>query len=586
MISQEQTGERANWFVHDRFGMFIHWGVYSGAEGHWKGEKLRYDNDYAEWIQYRNRISKEEYLTLLGRFDWASIDPEEWVLLAKKAGMKYVTITSKHHDGFALWDSDSNEYNISNYSESKRDIIKELSEACKKHGLKLGLYYSHWVDWEHEYGWDHTDELSDLNAQNYDEYWQEKVMPQMKELLTNYGDIGIIWFDMWIHHSKTIVTKEQLFQLKSLIRELQPNCLINSRLGLSIEEDSDVDFRTMGDNQLGTQKLEYPWQTSGTVAHSWGFHSKENQWKSTTTLLKSLINNVSLNGNFMLNIGPRANGEVPYEISSRLEDIGAWLEVNGESIYGAGAYDLKLDQHDWGNITYKKTEKGKHKLFLHLPNWPLEKQIEVTGMTSTPKKIYLLADKNKSPLKFSHSNVLTKLDLPMAAPDKYVSVIVMEFDHKPRCEKDLVASSNFGGYSLTPNNYLHSDGEATYKKPDKFGSIPGHTIIKQKQEYTWKIFAEGAGSLMTDISYSFQSDSEGGFVTVKVNGVKIKHIIIPTGKTIGEPGQDWVIDNYNSFRLGAIQIDKAGFYEIAVEIQPKSQNEVLFQWIWVDLLTN
>ena len=128
--------------------------------------------------------------------------------------------------------------------------------------------------------------------------------------------------------------------VKNLIRELQPNCLINSRLGLSIEEDSDVDFRTMGDNQLGNKKLEYPWQTSGTVAHSWGFHSLENQWKSTGTLLKALINNVSLNGNFMLNIGPRANGEVPYEISRRLEEMGSWLAVNGESIYGEGVRDL------------------------------------------------------------------------------------------------------------------------------------------------------------------------------------------------------------------------------------------------------
>ena len=222
----------------------------------------------------------------------------------------------------------------------------------------MGLYYSHWVDWEHPYGWDHTKEIYPIEDLQYNHYWQEKVMPQMRELLTNYGDIGMVWFDMWIHHSRTIVTKEQLLQLKSMIRELQPDCLINSRLGLSIDEDPDVDFRTLGDNQLGTLKLDYPWQSPATVAHSWGYHALENQWKSSTTLLKNLINNVSLNGNMMLNIGPRANGDVPFEIEQRLKTIGDWLEANGESIYGAGGFDLEKDQHDWCQITARQDEEG------------------------------------------------------------------------------------------------------------------------------------------------------------------------------------------------------------------------------------
>ena len=291
--SQSIVNERAKWFTSDRFGMFIHWGLYSGAEGIWKGEKVRYDNDYAEWIQYRNEIDKKEYLELSKRFDWNIINPEEWVLLAKKAGMKYITITAKHHDGFALWNSNSSDYNIFNYSNPKRDIIKELSVACKKHNIKLGFYYSHWTDWEHLYSWDNSKEIYWLDKNKYDIYWQEKVIPQMKELLSNYGEISLIWFDMWLHHSETVVTKQQLFQLKNLIREMQPNCLINSRLGLSIDEDEDVDFRTLGDNQLGKYKYDYPWQTPATVAHSWGYNSSENEWKSTTSIIRSLIGNVS-----------------------------------------------------------------------------------------------------------------------------------------------------------------------------------------------------------------------------------------------------------------------------------------------------
>ena len=325
--AQKNTGERAKWFVDDRLGMFIHWGVYSSAEGVWKGEELRNNNQYAEWIQYRNRISKSEYLTLLDRFDWESIDPEKWVILAKESGMKYITLTAKHHDGFALWESQSSDYNIYNKSNKDRDIVKELADACKKHGLKMGLYYSHWIDWEDDRSWDHTKEVYGINYKNYDKYWQEKVIPQMTELLTNYGEISIIWFDMWIHHSRTVVSKEQLFQLKNLIRKLQPNCLINSRLGLSIEEDNDVDFRTLGDNQLGKEKYEYPWQTPATIAHSWGYNSRQDKWKSTSTILKSLIGNVSLNGNLMLNIGPRADGSLPYEALSRLNDAVSYTHL-------------------------------------------------------------------------------------------------------------------------------------------------------------------------------------------------------------------------------------------------------------------
>ena len=192
---QNLLNDRAEWFVNDRFGMFIHWGLYSGAEGNWKGEKVRYDNDYAEWIQYRNQIDKSEYVKLSKRFDWNKIDPEEWVLLAKKAGMKYITITAKHHDGFAIWNSRASDFNIYNYSNPKRDIIKDLSEACKKHNMKLGFYYSHWTDWEHPFAWDNSKEIYWLDKDKFDIYWQEKVIPQMKELLTNYGEISMIWFD-------------------------------------------------------------------------------------------------------------------------------------------------------------------------------------------------------------------------------------------------------------------------------------------------------------------------------------------------------------------------------------------------------
>jgi len=581
VFGQNQTNERAKWFTDARFGMFIHWGIYSGAEGFWKGEKLRNDNNYAEWIYYRNRIEKEEYLTLLDRFDWDEINPEEWVILAKKSGMKYVTLTAKHHDGFALWDSKVSNYDLGNFTNSKRDIVKELAEACKKYGLKLGLYYSHWVDWEHEFGWDHNKEITGISPEQYDKYWQEKVIPQMRELLTNYGEIGMIWFDMWIHHSRTVVTKEQLLQLKGLIRELQPNCLVNSRLGLSIEEDPDIDFKTLGDNSLGNKKEEFPWQSPATVAHSWGFHATDNEWKSTTSLLKALINNVSLNGNLMLNIGPRANGDVPFEIEQRLLEMGMWLEVNGESVYGARAFDLPKNQHDWGKITCKKTETGTT-LYLHVFNWPLNKELYLTGIKTKPEKIFLLADKQKSPLKMEHSEVLTTIQLPEMQPDPYISVIVLEYKNKPKIENGLVGKTADGGFSLIPQNQNTIDETLSINKKERGGTVPEYVVVKENKSFRWKIYIDEPGEKWVDVSYSFQQNTTDSRIAVKAANMELIHNVANTGKTVGEPNQNWIIDNFKSNRLGKINFPSKGIYTIELDVKPGKNDELKFQWLWVN----
>ncbi len=579
-FGQAQTNERAKWFTDARFGMFIHWGIYSGAEGYWKGEKIRNNNDYAEWIFYRNQIGKDEYLTLLDRFDWGKINPEEWVILAKKSGMKYITITAKHHDGFALWDSKIGTYDLGDHTTPKRDIIKEMADACKKHGIKLCLYYSHWVDWEHKYGWDHSKEVYGITPEEYDQYWQEKVIPQMRELLTNYGEISMIWFDMWINHSQSIVSKKQLLQLKDLIREQQPNCLVNSRLGLSMEEDPDIDFKTLGDNELGNKKEDFPWQSPATVAHSWGFHSSDTQWKSTSTLLKSLINNVSLNGNFMLNIGPRANGDVPYEIQQRMLEMGKWLEINGESIYGAEAFDLNNNLHDWGKITCKKTQTGT-KLYLHVFNWPLNKELYLTGVKTKPSSVYLLADKQKSPIHFSFSGAFIKIQLPSLQPDPYVSVIVLEYDEQPLIEQGIAAKTVDGGYSLTPENQISKEPTSVTQPISRGGTVPEHIIVNKKQTFRWKVYIDQPGEKNIDVSYSFQNNQRKSQIVFKAANKELIHEATQTGKTVGEPNSNWVIDAYTSHHLGKINFPENGFYEIQMDILPYKNESINFQWVWV-----
>ena len=584
--SQSIVNERAKWFTSDRFGMFIHWGLYSGAEGIWKGEKVRYDNDYAEWIQYRNEIDKKEYLELSKRFDWNIINPEEWVLLAKKAGMKYITITAKHHDGFALWNSNSSDYNIFNYSNPKRDIIKELSVACKKHNIKLGFYYSHWTDWEHLYSWDNSKEIYWLDKNKYDIYWQEKVIPQMKELLSNYGEISLIWFDMWLHHSETVVTKQQLFQLKNLIREMQPNCLINSRLGLSIDEDEDVDFRTLGDNQLGKYKYDYPWQTPATVAHSWGYNSSENEWKSTTSILRSLIGNVSLNGNLMLNIGPTSNGSVPYEIEKRFEEVGNWLANYGKSVYDAGAFDLRNDLHDWGLTTYKKGKNGKNYIFLNIFDSQPGKVLKFTGITESPKEVNLLSKNKKIELEFNFTKAVTAIKIPNNLPDPYVNVIEMIFNKKPNADLDLVAETKYGGRSLNYLNAFSSNGEGIKNEPKRYGSIPKNIEINDSLTMKWKVFIDKPSVYILDTSYNFQKKFTDGFLSLKINNKKFKHQFEYTGKTVGEPNQYWIIDRFKSFKIGEIKFESPGFHQIELKIKTNPQNPIQWQWIWMAKTAN
>jgi alpha-L-fucosidase len=579
-FAQKNTNQRATWFTDARFGMFIHWGVYSGAEGYWKGEKLRNNNNYAEWIMYRNRIEMDEYLTLLNRFDWNDIEPEEWVLLAKNSGMKYITITAKHHDGFGLWDSKVSDYDLVNYTNPKRDIIQEMAVACKKHGIKLCLYYSHWVDWEHKYGWDHTREIYKLTPEEYDQYWQEKVIPQIVELLTNYGEISMIWFDMWLHHSNTIITKEQLLQLKFIIRELQPNCIVNSRLGLSIEEDPDIDYKTLGDNELGSKKEDFPWQSPATVAHSWGFHSSDTKWKSTSNLLRALIENASLNGNFMLNIGPRANGDVPYEISNRMLEMGNWLKVNGEAIYGTEAFDLDKDQHDWGKITCKE-DGGKFKVYLHVYNWQLNKKLYLTGVASAPERIYTLADKQKSPLNFKFSEAFTEISLPDDQPDNYISVVVVEYNSKPGIIDGLVSKTVDGGYSLLPDNQNPKNESIIVNPLGRKGTIPRHVVVASKTSFKWRIYIDTPGEKDIDVSYSFQNQKSDSKISVFIGDETLNHKVQPTGQTVGEANEQWHIDNFRSNRIGKVDFPVKGFYTIDMTVEPHQNEEVKFQWLWI-----
>jgi len=560
---------KAQWLEDDRFGMFIHWGLYSAAEGIWKGERLRHPNNYAEWIRYRNRIGEAEYGELAKRFDWDKINPEEWVLLAKKAGMKYIIITSKHHDGVALWDTKVGDYSLPKLSGTNRDVIKEIAEACKKHNIKLCFYYSHWIDWQHPYGWNHNQEVTGrVTDQQYNQYWQEKVIPQVRELLTNYGDIAMMWFDMWIPYQQSIIKKEQLDQLASMIHQLQPNCLINSRLGFPIENEH-VDFETLGDNQFGSAYTDHIWETPGTIAHSWGYNALENEWKSTNQLFQSLINNVSLNGSYTLNIGPRADGSVPYEGIQRLQDMGEWLQKYGQAIYHNKGLPIRFSQHDWGKMTINDKTK---ELYLHVYNWPLDKILRVTGISSKPKKIEILNGNKVEEVKFQQFGPILHINLPKEQPDHFVSVLKVTLNDL-QLNTEVAAESTFGGFALNAKNTITKNLE--FKAFD--GTKPDHLILKANDKVQWKVFLPEAGE------YTIETSIHNGTgkhikLTIKENENILSSTAEANGKITVEPNQNWYVEEFLDVPIGKINITKP--QELLIEFT--ASDPILFNRIWLE----
>jgi alpha-L-fucosidase len=281
----------------------------------------------------------------------------------------------------------------------------------------------------------------------------------------------------------------------------------------------------------------------------------------------------------MLNIGPRANGDVPYEITQRLQAMGEWLEINGESVYGAGAFDLDKNLHDWGKITMKQTG-GKTRLYLHVYNYPLNKRLPLSGITSRPSKIYLLADKQCRALAFTHGGSFTDISLPALQTDPLVSVVVVEYDAYPQTVQGIVAKTTDDGYSLSYANQIN-EKRLKINRPQREGTVPQNVSITAPEKMKWKFYTDRPRTVGVDISYNYQGKLSGGKITCRINGQEFSQTVEPTGKTVGEPHEDWVIDRFLSFRLGETEFTAAGTYELELEIAPPKNGAVQLQWVWV-----
>lgn len=324
-----------------KFGMFIHWGAYSSLGGMWKGEKIP---GLGEWVMYHAEIPRADYREVCKNFNPVNFNADEWVRLAKDAGMKYIVCMPKHHDGFAMYDSKVTDYDIIDMSPFKRDPIDEIYKACKKHGIRMGIYYSHSIDWMDggDAGQAQT-RKTDPNFVNkyatnnfdpapvsYEDYIEKKAKPQMREILTKFPDLIEIWYDY-----PNQMNFQQSFEFYKLAFEYQPKCLINSRVGNDLG-----DVLTAGDNQIPVNIASRykTWETPGTLNNTWGYKSYDNNWKTFDEMLFWIVEIASKGGNYLLNVGPDGTGKIPAESVNILKQIGTWMKINGEAIYGTGKW--------------------------------------------------------------------------------------------------------------------------------------------------------------------------------------------------------------------------------------------------------
>jgi alpha-L-fucosidase len=422
-----QRDARMAWWREAKFGLFIHWGVYSVPAGFYQGKPVK---GIGEWIMLRGKIPMADYQQFAKEFNPVKFDADAWVKMAKDAGMKYIIITSKHHDGFAMYPTQVNQWNIYDATPWHHDPLQELADACRKQGVKLGFYYSQAQDWNNGGGaangnWDPAQE------HDMDEYIDQTAVPQVKELLTHYGpDIpAVLWWDT----PRWGMNPERAKKLDDVVQSLRPDLITNNRLGGGY----------LGDTETPEQHIPaqgYPgrdWEACMTMNNTWGYKSDDHNWKPTEKIIFNLCDIASKGGNYLLNVGPTSEGIIPEPSIERLAEVGIWMEVNGEAIYGTTAtpFGEELGKAVEGKTGYGNKAKVSSandwrctskpgKIYPILFKWPADGKFLLPGLQSKVIRAALLADGNE--LNFIQTPDGVTLDLPAEAPDSIASVICVE----------------------------------------------------------------------------------------------------------------------------------------------------------------
>jgi alpha-L-fucosidase len=532
---------REKLFDEGNFGMIVHWGLYSQLGSKWKG-KTYYG--IAEWIMNKNYmagIPVGEYKKIAKEFNPTSFDAKAIARLAKDAGMKYIIITSKHHDGFAMFKSKVDSFNIVDATPFARDPMTELSAACHELGLGFGFYYSHNQDWTEPGGSSGPKEYTDGKPASFEDYFYKKCLPQVKEICTNYGQIDFVWFD-----TPGAMKKENVIELAKVVRELQPNAMLCSRIGYGLG-----DYAANGDNEVPKRNVEGLWETIDSNNDSWGFSWFDNNFKSSKEILRQLISTVGRGGTYLFNVGPDALGTVPETGVHFLEETGKWIQKYPQVIYGAGCSPWG-HALPWGDVTTKGNS-----MFLSVFDWPGDGKLYLPGLKSKIVSAKLLEGTRSTKISFDQKEDWTIFKVPFKPADLPVSVIEIVL------EGQAVKAKVNADYGIFPNieiELLAEFAEASEAKKakeswmEKFGEWKHVTQISKwgansNAEWFVNVFEPGYYSL----DLCFKGEGKLVWKTITDEGEMVQNQQLATAK-------------YQFGRMGIIHFKTAGKHTITVSL--------------------
>lgn len=588
--SQKTRDQRLEWWREARFGCFIHWGVYSGPAGEWEGKNA---GGYAEHLMRHERIPLAEYKQkVVAQFNPVKFNADEWVRLIKGAGMKYVVITAKHHDGFAMWPSEVNKYNIRDATKFSRDPMKELSEACRRNGLRFGFYYSHAFDWEDPNApgndWDYQNPGGDKKLFGgvnwFDEhteildrvrrYVDGKAIPQLTELIAKYHP-DIFWFDT----PSKLPLSEQL-RIVEAVRKASPDVVINGRAARGLGHNFG-DYLDTADRPAELRPTPGDWECIPTTNESYGYHKLDHSHKPVGYFIRLLAKAGAKGGNVLLNIGPMGNGEIAPEDQAILRGIGQWMAVNGESIWATQR--TPLERQVWGESTrfrgdfcvttddrpgvFSHTTYDGNRLFLHVFQWPSDGRLVVGGLQSEVAVANLLSDENADALKTERLGKYdTIVHVSKKAPDPVNSVVVLKVPGDIKTHTGRLLDPRLANRLLAFDADAHAKG---FKYGD--GKAANYYVAGFKRTsdaISWKARLNEPATFNVSVKCRAASDQTGSY-RLKLGDQTLDAQVRPTGKSI------------DSAKLGTVKLP-AGEFEIV--LQPtKIEGGDLMQLFEVDL---
>ena len=534
--SEARSEDRVAWFREAKLGLVIHWGLYSAAAGVWKGAKYY---GIGEWLMQRAKVPTHEYERLATVFHPVRFDARQWVAVAKAAGARYLVITSKHHDGFAMYHSQASPFNIVDATPFRRDPMQELAEACREAGIRFCFYYSQYQDWHEPGGGGNTWEFPN-NAERFTEYFETKCKLQVKEILTQYGPLGLIWFD-----TPGPMTREQSQELVDLVRSLQPDCLVSGRVG-----NDAGDFMDLGDHEMPTERMALPWETPFTHNDSWGYVWYDENWRSTRELVRMLVRVNGKGGNLLLNAGPRGDGTLPEESVRVLRRVGEWIESNAEAVYGTSA--SPFPELAWGECTARAGV-----LYLHVFAWPEDRHLRLPGLSARIRKVAFLVGGRA--LAFRKEGIDWLITLPERMPDPTNTVLRVDYDGALDVDPVRVLMPGCRNTFSAPEAAL--SGKARRRKTswmEEFGNwhhahvIEGWTAPEDAAAWTFRVAEPGRCRVVVNYSHTARPRRE---MNVQLGG----HTFwFETQITGCEP---W---HFHTKSVGVVSFPEAGVHQLRV----------------------